>query len=125
METTSLSCRNRIPISCDGVTAGRDHSLGMSPPTNPVRFSDHGPYGVEAQFDRNEEFRYTLVIRWVEEERRAARGQRPRAVAPAAGIGRATPRRGPARPRGRSACTMSVLEKGDRVGAAQKNGMRD
>ena len=40
METTSLSCRNRVPISCDGVTAGRDHSLGKSPPINPVRFSE-------------------------------------------------------------------------------------
>jgi hypothetical protein len=38
METTSLSCRDSIPISCDGVTAGRDDSLGMRPPINPVHF---------------------------------------------------------------------------------------
>ena len=39
METTSLSCHNRVPISCDGVTAGHDDSLGKSPPINPGRFS--------------------------------------------------------------------------------------
>jgi hypothetical protein len=47
---------------------------------------DHGPYGIEAQFFRNEEFRYSrrfdarldptrtpraLAIQWAEEERRA------------------------------------------------------
>jgi hypothetical protein len=47
---------------------------------------DHGPYGIEAQFFRNEEFRYSrrfdpgldptrtpreLAVHWAEEERRA------------------------------------------------------
>jgi hypothetical protein len=86
---------------------------------------DHGPYGVKAQFDRNEEFRYTLVIRWVEEERRAleASGLAPWTPPRASGarpLGGAPP--GPAAvQRARCRCWKRATV----LGAAQKNGMRD